>query len=141
MYHQDEQGAFGGYMNNSNVKISGLNEKLSHYGPEEGIFCFELSQNVSPLWEHKFQSYISTYRPIVFSLYRPEIVDGKFIKVHAELEGPRGVESVLNHLHCIVKFANSSVNKPQLKKNKINSSQSSKEVKSLFNKLFDANCF
>ena len=126
-------------MNSSTTKIIGINQNLSEICDNKGIFYIDLSQTVNASWQNVFHEYITTYKPAVFSLHRPIIIEDKLLRVHAELDGPWGIENVFLHLQCIVKYANSKCKKTMLMDDKASSWQSSSDIKKLQNRLASLN--
>jgi len=103
----------GGRMNSFEIKIVAVNQKLSEFTGNSGVICFELNQCIEIAWKNAFFSYLCVYRPSVFSMYRPEILEGKYIKAHAEIDGQWGIENVLATLKSMVAYANSKCPKQQ----------------------------
>jgi len=102
--------SWGWCMNSSKPKIIGVNHSLCEVNGSSGVFYFELNQQVSSGWERAFFKYLTTYKPIVFSLYSPSIVSGKLIRAHADFDGAWGIENVLHILQAMVNYANIECN-------------------------------
>ncbi|MXP48632.1 hypothetical protein FD733_01705 [Pantoea sp. Eser] len=81
-------------MDFSMPRIKGVAQNLSAINGRSGIFYFELDQDVDARWENLFSDYLSVYKSTIFSLFSPSVVKNRFIMVHADLDGPMGIENV-----------------------------------------------